>query len=131
MAKARDSNDDQFWVALQQLIWREAKPFERAWPKILYENMRVIKKFAQQCEVFFVFEVECDVAFVAIDKFPPQALAIAWVAPGHTSQRVSSVGALYFDDVCAEVGKVARAVWARQDGGNIDNSKIGKWRGHE
>ena len=77
------------------------------------ENMRVIKKFAQQCQVFFVFEVESDVALVAIDKFPPQAFAIAWVAPGHSSQRVSCVGALYFDDVGAEVGKVARAVWAR------------------
>ena len=93
--------------------------------------MCVIKQFAQQCEVFFIFEVECDVALVAIDKFPPQAFAIARVAPGHSSKRVSCVGALYFDDVCAEVGKVARAVWARQDGGNIDNSKIGKWRGHK
>lgn len=104
MAKARDSNDDQFGVALQQLIWREAKPFECAWSKILYENLRVIKQFAQQREVFFIFEVERDVALVAIDKFPPQAFAIAWVAPYHTSKRVSCVGALYFDDVCAEVG---------------------------
>jgi hypothetical protein len=93
--------------------------------------MRVVKKFEQQCEIFFVFEVESDVALVAIDKFPPQAFAIARVAPGHSTQRVAGVGSLYFDDVCAKVGEVARTVWARQDGGNIDNSKIGKWRGHK
>jgi hypothetical protein len=91
LAKARDPNDDQFGIALQQLIWREAKSFEYAWPKILYENMRVVKKFEQQCEIFFVFEVESDVALVAIDKFPPQAFAIARVAPGHSTQRVAGV----------------------------------------
>jgi hypothetical protein len=66
--------------------------------------MCFIHELQKDRTVTFIFEVKCNVAFVSIDEFPPQAFSIARVAPRHAAQRVTGVWSLNLDDVCTEVG---------------------------
>jgi hypothetical protein len=66
--------------------------------------MCFINKLQKDRAITFVFEIECNVSLVAVDKFPPQAFSVAWVAPCHATQRITSVWSLDLNDVCSEVG---------------------------
>jgi hypothetical protein len=66
--------------------------------------MCFIDKTQENLAIILGFEIKCDVAFVAIDEFPPQAFTVTGVAPRHASQRISSIRSLDLDDVCSEVG---------------------------
>jgi hypothetical protein len=65
--------------------------------------MCFVDKLQKDCTITFVLKVECDVALVAIDEFPPQTLSVARVTPRHTAQRITGVWPLNLDDVCSEV----------------------------
>jgi hypothetical protein len=66
--------------------------------------MCFIDKTQKDRTVTFIFEIECDVALIAIDEFPPQAFTVTGVAPRHAAQRITSVRSLDLDDVRSEVG---------------------------
>jgi hypothetical protein len=66
--------------------------------------MCFIDKTQKDRTITFIFEIECNIALIAIDEFPPQAFTVTWVAPRHASQRISSIRSLDLDDVCSEVG---------------------------
>jgi hypothetical protein len=89
--------------------------------------MCFINKLQKDRTVAFILEVECNVALVAVNEFPPQAFTVAWVAPRHAAQRITGVWSLDLDDVCSEVGEVTRTVWPSQNCRDIDYSNIRKW----
>jgi hypothetical protein len=86
--------------------------------------MCFINKLQKDRTVTFIFEVECDIALIAIDEFPPQTLTVARVAPRHAAQRITGVWSLDLNDVCSEVGEVTRAVWPSQHCRDVDYSNI-------
>jgi hypothetical protein len=47
--------------------------------------MCFIDKAQEDLAIILGFEIKCDVALVAIDEFPPQALTVARIAPCHAA----------------------------------------------
>ena len=70
-----------------------------------------------------VFHVEHDGPLVAVDQLPPQALAIARVAPRHVAQAVAT-RPLDLDHVGAEVGEVSRTVRPGEHRRHVDDAQI-------
>ncbi len=101
---------------------REAEALERAGPEVLDEHVGVVDERQQHVAVGVVLEVEDDRALVAIDELPPQAFAVARVAPCQAAEGVA-VGALDLDDVGAEVGEVASAVGTGEHGRQVEDAQ--------
>jgi hypothetical protein len=127
LTKPGDSNDYKLWVARKQHVWRKIESLECAWAKVFDKHMCFINKLQKDRTATFIFKVKCNVALVSVDKFPPQAFTVAWVAPRHAAQRITGVWSLDLDDVCSEVGEVTGTVWASQHCRDVDYSNIRKW----
>ena len=100
----------------------EAEALERAGPEVLDEHVGIVDERQQDVAIVVDLEVEDDRALVAVDELPPQAFAVARVAPCQAAQGVA-VGALDLDDVGAEVGEVAGAVGAGEHGRQVEDTE--------
>jgi hypothetical protein len=76
--------------------------------------MCFVDELQKDCTITFLFKVECDVALVAVDEFPPQTFTVTGVTPRHTAERITGVWSLNLDDVCSEVSQIASTVWPSQ-----------------
>ncbi len=107
-----DARDHQRWSAGEQHVGPEPEALERAGAEVLDEHVGLGDQAQEHLAVGVGLQIERDRPLVAVDELPPQAAAVAWVAPGHVAQRVTAVGSFDLDDVGAEVGEVAGAVRA-------------------
>ena len=97
-----------------QHVGPEAEALERAGTEVLDQHVGVDDQTGAARRGRSVgLQVERDRPLVAVDQLPPQALAVARVAPRQVAQAVATVGPLDLDHVGAEVGEVAGAVRAR------------------
>ena len=106
---------------VEQSVGRQAEALERTRPEVLDEHVGLVEEREEDVAVGGDLEVEDDRALVAIDELPPQALAVARVAPRQATKGVA-VRVLDLDDVGAEVGEVARAVRTGEHGRQIDDA---------
>ena len=119
---------DQPRVAGEQVAGRQAEALERARPEVLDEHVGLGDEVADEGEVVGILEVGDDRALVAVGQLPPQALAVALVAPRHVAQAVAA-GPLDLDHVGAEVGEVAGAVRSGEHGRQVDDPDVGERAG--
>ncbi len=119
LAEPGDPGDHQPRVAVEQRGGREAEALERTGPEVLDEHVGIVDERQQDVPIGLDLEVEDDRALVAIDELPPQAFAVARVAPCQTAEGVA-VGAFDLDDVGAVVGEVARAVRTGENGRQVE-----------
>jgi hypothetical protein len=106
-----------------------SRRFQRARPEVLDEDVGVVDEAEEHVAVGGVLEVEDDRALVAVRQLPPQAFAVARVAPGEVAQRVAS-GPLHLDHVGPVVGQVAGAVRAGDDRRQVEHLEVGERRVH-
>ena len=126
LAEAGDPRDDEARVAGEQHVGPEPEPLERAGPEVLDEHVGVVDE-AQQRRRRSAASLRSsdDRALVAVGQLPPQALAVALVAPRHVAQAVAA-GPLDLDHVGAEVGEVAGAVRAGEHGRQVEDAQVGE-----
>ena len=121
-------------LRVEQRGGREAEPLERAGPEVLDEHVRIVDERQQDVPVGGDLEVEDDRALVAVDQLPPQAFAIARVAPCEAAEGVAT-GVFDLDDVGAVVGEVAGAVRTGENGRQVEDAKRRerwpRWRVHD
>lgn len=86
LAEPGDAHDDEFWVRCEEIVRVQTESLEHAGSEVLDEYVGLGDQPAYEGKVVVVLQVECDGLFVAVDELPPQALAVARVAPRHSTE---------------------------------------------
>ena len=103
-------------------VGTQTEPLERAGPEVLDQHLGIGHQAAHHLEVDGRLQVEGNRPLVPVDQLPPQTFSVAWVAPGHVAQAVTTVGSLDLDHVGAEIGKIASAIRAGEHGRQIEHA---------
>ena len=86
LAEPGDAHDDELRIRSKEVVGVQTESLEHAGSEVLDEHVGFGDQPAHEGKVVVVLEVECDGLLVPIDEFPPQALAVAWVAPRHSTE---------------------------------------------